>query len=466
MITFTSVDILIIVVFLVGTSLIGMYASRNQESSKGSYLLAGGKVGLVLFVMTNVSTWYGGILGVGEYSFRFGLASWFTQGLPYYIFAALFALFMTQRIKLMSYYSIPEAIKSVYGERPSRIASVLIFVLVTPAPYLLMVAYIFKLAFNISILYGLVIAFTLSVVYLLKGGYKSDLITDAMFFVIMFLGFALFLYILISKYGGIEFLAQKLPAEHLTLTGGLPITVVIVWWLVSLWTFADPGFYQRTTAAGSLKIAKRGILISIFFWLLFDFLTNGVGLYSRAILPELGEPVLAFPLLAEKELTSGYKAFFFIALLATILSTLNSFLFLSGLTFGNDIAGIQGGNNDSRNTILRVRVGILVSGVISIILAFLIPSVIEIWYIVGSICIPGIILLVISSYFPALKVTVGATYTELIGGPLVSLIWYFIKENFLIDNPVTVVEPMLAGLGFAIIVHIFGMIKERTVTDK
>ncbi|NUN09394.1 MAG: sodium:solute symporter family protein [Ignavibacteriaceae bacterium] len=461
MITFSAADIIIIVVFLLGTTLLGMYSSRNQGKSKRSYLLAGGKVGLVLFVMTNVSTWYGGILGVGEYSFRYGIASWFTQGLPYYIFAALFALFMTERIKNKSYYSIPEAIKSVYGEGASRIASVLIFILVTPAPYLLMVAYILKLAFDIPLLYGLILAFLLSVAYLLKGGYKSDLITDAVFFVIMFLGFTFFLYILASKYGGIQFLAQNLPVAHLTLTGGLPYTVVIVWWLVSLWTFADPGFYQRTTAAGSIKIARRGILISIFFWFLFDLLTNGVGLYSRAIMPELSEPVLAFPLLAEQELKSGYKAFFFIALLATILSTLNSFLFLSGLTFGNDIAGVREENDDNSRTIFRVRAGILVSGIISIILALTIPSVIEIWYTIGSICIPGIILLVISSYFPAIRVTPGAAYTELIGGPFVSLIWYFAKENVLTDSPAAIIEPMLAGLGFTVLVHLYNMRKER-----
>lgn len=95
MITFSAADIIIIVVFLLGTTLLGMYSSRNQGKSKRSYLLAGGKVGLVLFVMTNVSTWYGGILGVGEYSFRYGIASWFTQGLPYYIFAALMGFCIT-----------------------------------------------------------------------------------------------------------------------------------------------------------------------------------------------------------------------------------------------------------------------------------------------------------------------------------------------------------------------------------
>ena len=48
--------------------------------------------------MTLVSTWYGGILGVGEFSYRYGISNWVIQGVPYYVFALFFAFLLAKRI--------------------------------------------------------------------------------------------------------------------------------------------------------------------------------------------------------------------------------------------------------------------------------------------------------------------------------------------------------------------------------
>ena len=45
-------------------------------------------------------------------------------------------------------------------------------------------------------------------------------------------------------------------------------------------------------------VAKKGIVAAIVFWICFDFLTTTAGLYARAILPTLDNPVQAFPALA------------------------------------------------------------------------------------------------------------------------------------------------------------------------
>ncbi len=457
MITLSLADIVIILAFFVVSTMIGILGARGTGSKKRDYLLSGGKIGLTLFVMTNVSTWYGGILGVGEYSFRYGLASWFTQGLPYYIFAVAFAFLFTKKIKAKDFYSIPDAISHTYGSRVARTASVLIFFLVSPAPYLLMVAYLLMVIFQIPLYAGLILSFFISAAYLFKGGYKADVLTDAFFFIIMFSGFAVFLFILVSNFGGLDFLMENLPVQHLELTGGMPLPVILVWWFVALWTFADPGFYQRVGGAVSWRVARKGIIISVFFWFIFDILTNGVGLYGRAVMPGLKQPVLTFPLLAEKVLSSGLKGFFIIALLATILSTLNSFLFLSAVTFGNDLFPAKNGSDNEKNTISRVKIGLIVSGVFAIALCLYIPSVIEIWYTVGSICIPGIILLIFSSYFPGFRINKAFAIIELTGATIISLGWHLLRQYGILTAFLNNVEPMITGLIFAVIIHLAGM---------
>ncbi len=63
------------------------------------YLVMGRTLALPSFVASLVSTWYGGVLGVGEYSFRYGISNWIVFGVPYYIGAALFAIFFARRAR-------------------------------------------------------------------------------------------------------------------------------------------------------------------------------------------------------------------------------------------------------------------------------------------------------------------------------------------------------------------------------
>ena len=257
---------------------------------------------MFLFVAVNVSTWYGGILGVGEFTYRYGLVSWFTQGFPYYVFAFLFALFFAKKIREASLFTIPDKLTEVYGRNVGLVSAVIVFVLVSPAPYLLMTGNLLSLIFNFDLLPSLFISLFLSIVYLIRGGFRSNVYVDVFQFFVMFGGFITVVIFSGIKLGTIEFISSSVPESHLNITGGMSPTFLIVWFLIALWTFADPGFHQRCYAAKSGSIAKWGIIISIFFFALFDFLTTTTGLFAKAVLPNLENPVLSFPLFAEKVL--------------------------------------------------------------------------------------------------------------------------------------------------------------------
>ncbi len=459
MVSFSPSDYIIIILFFAAVILIGFYFGRKTGDEADEYLLSGRKVGLFLFILTNVSTWYGGILGVGEFTYRYGLASWFTQGLPYYVFALLFALFFAKKIRTASLFTIPDKLTDVYGKKVGLIAAVLVFVLVSPAPYLLMTANLLKLMFGTGIIVSLILGVVLSMSYLLKGGFKSNIYADAVQFFVMFAGFILILVAAFQDYGGISFLKTNLPATHLELTGGASPTFIIVWFLIAMWTFADPGFHQRCYAAKSENVAVKGIIISIGFWALFDFLTTSTGLYSRAVLPGLKQPVNSFPLLAEIVLGPGLKGLFYAALFATIMSTLNSFLFLSATTIGRDFIFRLGKDRDNSRLKHYTVYGLIISSIVSIILAYEIPSVIQIWYTIGSFCIPGMILAVISAYYERFKIDKNIMLVEIISAVAFSMVWYFIRERFSGSPIIGEIEPMLIGLGIALLTHLFGIYK-------
>ncbi|MFC2119451.1 sodium:solute symporter [Bacteroidota bacterium] len=457
MISFSYLDVLIILLFFASILSIGFYSGRKTSADANDYLLSGRKVSLLLFIAVNVSTWYGGILGVGEFTYRYGLVSWFTQGFPYYVFAFLFAIFFAKKIREASLFTVPDKLTEVYGKKVGMVSAVIVFVLVSPAPYLLMSANLIHLIFNINIVPSLVISLALSLIYLIKGGFRSNVYVDVFQFFVMFAGFILIVIFSGIQFGTFDFLSTTLPENHLTITGGMSPTFLIVWFLIALWTFADPGFHQRCYAAKDGKIAIKGILISIILWAVFDFLTTTTGLFARGILPELDNPVLAFPLFAETVLPSGIKGIFYAALFATILSTQISFLFLSGTTIGRDfIFRIRKYKDEGRLKNYTIT-GLIISGLLAAVLAYLIPSVIEIWYTIGSLFIPAIILPVISAYYPKIRICNKIVLIEMIAALAASSTWYFIRGEFVNLPIANEIEPMLVGMVAALIIHSFSL---------
>lgn len=455
MVSFSSTDLIVIIIFFLSVFTVGFASGYKAKRDAEGYLLSGRSVGLFLFVMTNVATWYGGILGIGEFVYRYGILSWFTQGFPYYIFAFLFAIFFARKIREAALFTIPDKLVLTYGKNVGLLAAIIVFVLVSPAPYLLMVGNLISLIFGLELIISLIIGLLLSVAYLFNGGYKANIYADAVQFFFMFAGFILLVVFAFNRLGDFSFLQMNLPPDHLTLTGNASPGFLIVWFLIALWTFADSGFHQRCYAAKTGSIAVNGIIISIFLWFLFDLLTTLSGLFARASMPNLTNPTLSFPLLAESILPSGVKGIFYAALFATIMSTANSFFFLSASTISRDLIYRFSKNSDDKNLKPFTIFGLLLSSVLSILLAYFIPSVIEIWYTIGSICIPGIILPVVSSYYSILRINSRLLLIEMTVSVLAGLIWFFIRTKF--SNFLFEFEPMIVGLSCSIIIHSIGL---------
>ena len=127
-------------------------------------------------------------------------------------------------------------------------------------------------------------------------------------------------------------------------------------------------------------------------------MTVTAGLYARALLPGIN-PLQAYPLLAEALLPPVAKGLFFIGMLATIMSTVDSLTLISGATIGRDLIWrLRKDRTD--DSALNSKIGIIITLIIAILISYLIPSVIGIWYSFGSVLIPALLIPVVSTYFP------------------------------------------------------------------
>jgi SSS family solute:Na+ symporter len=184
-------------------------------------------------------------------------------------------------------------------------------------------------------------------------------------------------------------------------------------------------------------------------------MTATAGLYARAVLPSLTQPVMAYPLLAELTLPSVAKGLFYVGMLATIMSTLNTLAFVSATTIGRDIVWRLQGRGDAPDVARYIRWGLAATAALSIVLAWLIPSVIRLWYIIGTVIIPGLLIPLVTSYFDRWKVPAGFAFATMLCGWVTSLVWLLLGWTKELGNsqyyPLGI-EPMYPGLFVSLLI--------------
>jgi SSS family solute:Na+ symporter len=446
MIKLHILEIIPILLYLALLLFIG-FRKRSNLSDEEDFILGGRRLTLPAFVATLVTTWYGGILGIGEFTYRYGLSNWVVFGLPYYIFAILFAFLLASRIRKAQLLSIPDQLYQHYGYSNGLVGTIYTFFMTLPAPYVLMVGFLIQLITGWPLYMCIILGTVFSMIYVINGGFNSVVRTDKLQFILMFGGFILLFTTLVSKYGGLPFLTKHLPARHLTVTGGNSIQYILVWFFIALWTLIDPGFHQRCYAARKPGIARRGILISVFFWMIFDFLTTSTGLYARALLNDIDAP-LSYPLLSHQILPPLLSGLFLTGLLATIMSTVDSMFLLSAITIGHDFTGKLKKIQISRVNL--VRIGLFISALISIILAIVFPSIIQLWYIIGTLFIPPMLIPVLGTYYPFFRLSKKMTGWNLGLSFIISLL--FLLQSIMISPSLITlsywlnIQPMYPGL--------------------
>ena len=447
------VDYSLIIIYLGLLLFLGFFRKLRKGSSPAELIVGGRMLTLPAFVASLVSTWYGGILGVGEYSYNYGLSNWLVFGLPYYLAAFLFALFLARKARQSEVLTIPERLYQAYDNKTAVAGSVIIYLMTVPAAYVLMLGVLCQYLFGWPFWLGVLLGTLFSIVYVYLGGFNSVVRTDLFQFALMFVGFIILLVVLVVNFGGLDFLRSNLPEQHLTWHGGKTHLYIATWYVIALATLIEPAFYQRCYAAKNASVARNGILISILCWMVFDFLTTSCGLYARALLPGLADPVSSYPALALQVLPAGLLGLFALALLATVMSTVDSYSFLAASTFGNDIMRRLFKIGDSAVT-RWTRVGLVLSVLLAVVFAVFFRSAVDIWYAFGSVGTPALLVPVFFSFVGKRRLPPRAAMTSIIVCGSLSLTWYV--SSYM--NPEGAywlgLEPVFPGLALSILIFL------------
>jgi SSS family solute:Na+ symporter len=353
--------------------------SETEKNSPVELLLMGRKLTLPIFVATLVATWYGGIFGVTALTFEKGIYNFLTQGVFWYVSYLIFAFFLVKKIRQQNAMTIAGLAGNLFGPKAEKLTASLNFLNLLPLAYTISLGLFLQALFGGSLFLNTAIGVALVTAWSLWGGFRAVVFSDLVQFFFMICGVVLVVVFAWAKMGSPLTLIDKLPATHFEWTGGETIGATLVWGFIALSTLVDPNFYQRCLAAETDKVAKRGILISTVIWFLFDCCTTLGALYARAALPD-ANPQNAYLQFSMQLVPAGVRGLILAGILATILSTLDSYLFNAATCLSYDFIKLK-----ERFKIWHHHIALIFVAVLSIFLGVLFEgNVVEVWKTLGS----------------------------------------------------------------------------------
>ncbi|MFN9000529.1 MAG: hypothetical protein ACK5VW_00470, partial [Holosporales bacterium] len=216
---------------------VGVQRTKNQ--AKRSVLAEGRLLTLPAFVASMVSTWYGAILGVGEFIYERGIFGAVAMSVPYYLFALAYAVFFIHKAKAPLHKS---------SDRQNRTLVLLrlfiLFLFALPGAYFWMGTLLFASLGFFSKMAAMVLTGGLAYILLRQGRghvYRSN----ALDFVFMYAGFLVLVVMCLRVYGGVQGLPPLLPVAHLKLDGPTHLAELSLWLFIGAQTFIDPALHQR-----------------------------------------------------------------------------------------------------------------------------------------------------------------------------------------------------------------------------
>ena len=407
-----SIWMIIIVVAYLGA--IGYLGFRGFKSTKNAtdYLLGGRDVHPYVMAMSYGATFIStsAIIGFGGASAVFGMS---LLWLPFLnIFIGIFIAFWlfggkTRKMGLrLDAHTFPELLGRRFQSRFIQgAAGLIIFVFVPMYASAVLTGAAKYLAFQFSMDYTTAL-FLFSVIialYVVMGGIKGVMYTDALQATIMLIGLSFLLFITYSKLGGVtaahqalsnmsDMVPAKLQAAGHQGWTRMPKFGTPLWWTavstiimgVGIGVLAQPQLAVRYMTVKSGKELNRAIPIGGLFILLTAGVAYIAGALSNVFFQQTvgkisivvagGDVEQIIPMYLEAATPSWFSILFMLTLMSAAMSTLSSQFHVMGTSIGRDLVEESIGKGKQRGGMLATRIGVLIGILVSVFLSYVIEQ--------------------------------------------------------------------------------------------
>jgi len=510
----------IILVYLLATLYLGYRGWKSTKDSEG-YLVAGRETHPYIMAMSYGATFIStsAIVGFGGTAGLFGMGLLWLTVLN--IFVGIFIAFVvfgkrTRKIgHNLNAMTFPELLGKRFDSKFIQYFSGLVIFFGMPlyASVVLIGAARFMettlaIDFDVALLiYSVIIAG-----YVIWGGLRGVMYTDAMQGTIMFVGMAFLLVVTYSHLGGITVAHQaltdmahlvpaKLAAQGHTGWTSMPTFGSTWWWTlvstvvmgVGIGVLAMPQLVVRFMTVKSNKELNRGVLIGGIFILMMTGVAFVVGALSNVFFYQTqgnismniakGNADSIIPIYINAATPEWFVYLFMLTLLAAAMSTSSSQFHTQGSAIGRDIYETftrkKGGES-----ILVTRIGILVAVVIAVALGYLLPEniIARGTAIFFGLCAAAFLPMYACALYWRGATRMGAI-AGLITGTLLTVLWYLFihkaeavplgickmllgREILITQMPWPVVDPIVVALPISFLVTIVVSMMTKKMNEK
>jgi SSS family solute:Na+ symporter len=373
-----------------GVGLIVRRLDSKKEGGEAGFVTANRSLSTPVVGITLALTYLGSlhVFGVMELAWNIGFAAIWVS-VAHVTLLCVICLTTGRWVRRLRVETVPEMLEKLFGKRvrvaSSCISSMVVFGMLSMEAQACGI--VFASLTPLTIQQGAVIGGVLGLFYVLLAGMREIGIINIINTIVMFSGLILTALslggFLPDGWGGVQNYYETSGATNLLKTLGTPEVIIGFGIPTVIATVFAQGISQQGLQVAMAAKSEKTVLKSIGFAGIlngaFTILAIGIGVAAMSI-PELRElgPKSAGPGLIANYLPPWLVAWLCASFLGALLSTFATNVLAPATLFVRDIYEVCSGRKDSEKVQTRkIRVAILVLGVISVIISFFLPEMVE-----------------------------------------------------------------------------------------
>lgn len=428
----TGLDIGILIAYVIGILAIGLWIGRNKEDQESFFLGGRGSnwfvVGFALMAANLSGTSYVGLAGAG---YEDGISVWNYEWMATLILC-FFAVFVLPFYLHSKVSTMPEFLEKRYDARSRVLFSAFtiftaMFIDASAAMYAGGIT--LQLLFPDIALFWLIAAIALlGGIYVLLGGLSAVMITDTIQGILLLTAGGIIFLIGFSALGSWQAIVDAAPEGGFSVFKPAdddflpwPGNITGVLWLGLYYWITNHVVVQKVLSARNVNHGRWGALLCGFLQLPLLILLILPGTMGRELYPDLPDPDMVWPAMAFDLLPVGLRGLILAALVAALMSTLDSALNGTSSLVTNDFVRKIKPDYSERRLLYYGRITIAVLMVLAIswspqIANF--PTIVEyLQAFLGHVTMP-VVVVFLGGLFWRRATQVAAFYTLAIGVPL------------------------------------------------
>ena len=397
-------DIAIVCIYFLGLIFIG---SRSFRIVKGldSFFVADRKAPFLFVVGSLFATIIGGssTIGMAGLGYRQGLVGswWLLVGAIGLFFLGLF---LAEKVRGYSLYTLPEILEVQYGPEAKLFASGLIVIAWTGiiAGQIVAAGKILEVIFKAPPSLLMIVTAFVFILYTLLGGQHSVVRTDTIQSLIIIIAILASIPLCLGKVGGVFSLREALGGDFFS----FPVSQHFTWKSLATYLFlvgstylVGPDIYSRLFCSKDKKIARTATITVALGLIPFAFIITLIGMSARVLFPQIS-PEASFPTMINHIFPLGLNGLIIAALLSAMMSSADTCLLTTSTILVVDIIKpLIKPTVQERSLLFLSRIFIVLMGIFSLIIALRLKGVISSLLLGYTVYTSGLVLPILLGFY-------------------------------------------------------------------